>query len=109
MLRVSDDPDSAYYIRLEPHRQRLVLDSWPRAGDLPHWVEIERPLRLAADEPARLTIFVDGSVCEVYAEGAAGNRVAMSARLYNLKSGNWGVFAQEGRATFDAVTLSTLP
>ncbi len=109
MLRVSDDLDSAYYIRLEPHRQRLVLDSWPRAGDLPHWVEIERPLRLMADQPARLTVFVDGSVCEVYAEGAAGSRVAMSARLYNLKSGNWGVFAQEGSATFDALALSTLP
>ena len=104
MLRASDDLESAYYIRLEPHRQRLVLDMWPRAGDIPHWVEIERPLSLTPDEPVHLTVFVDGTVCEVY----AGDRVAMSARLYNLKAGNWGVFAQEGSATFDDISLYTL-
>ncbi len=100
MLRASDDLESAYYIRIEPHRQRLVLDLWPRAGDVPHLVELERPLALAPGVPVELKVFVDGTVCEVYAAG-----VAMSARLYNLKSGDWGVFVSDGSARFEDLTV----
>jgi len=103
MLRVGEDYESAYYIRLEPGRNRLVFDSWPRAGDVPHMVELERPLPLTPGRPVELKVFVDGTVCEVYAAG----RVAMSARLYDLREGRWGVFVSEGAAEFTGVQLST--
>jgi beta-fructofuranosidase len=96
MLRASNDLEKAYYIRIEPRHNRMVFDSWPRPGDQPFMLGLERPLRLAPGRPVNLKIFVDGTVCVVYACGA----VAMSTRLYNLPEGNWSVFAQEGTATF---------
>jgi beta-fructofuranosidase len=101
MLRSSDDFESAYYIRLEPAKRRLVFDMWPRAGDRPHCVELERPLDAPTGSPVTFKIFVDGSVCVVY----ANDRIAMNARLYNMKAGNWGVFVNEGTATFVGTRL----
>jgi len=98
MLRSSEDLEKAYYIRIEPRQNRMVFDAWPRPGDQPFMQGLERPLRLAPSKPVNLKVFVDGTVCVVYADGA----VAMSTRLYNLSEGNWGVFAQEGAATFSS-------
>jgi beta-fructofuranosidase len=102
MLRASDDFNTAYYVRLEPARHRLVLDSWERPGDVSFWVELERPLKLSPGRTIDLKVFVDGTVCVVY----AGNKIAMSTRLYNLKQGNWGVFVNEGSARFTNVRIS---
>jgi beta-fructofuranosidase len=102
MLRTSPDLESGYYVRLEPARRRIVLDSWPRPGDRPHWVETERPLDLEPYRPQRITALLDRSVCEVYVD----DRVAMSVRLYDHARGDWGVFASEGEATFRDVTLA---
>lgn len=96
-LRASEDLEEAYYIRLEPHRSRMVFDAWPRKGDIPFMVELERPLELGPGQPVHLKVLVDGTVCEVYAAG----QLAMSTRLYDLKTGNWGVFVQEGTARFE--------
>jgi beta-fructofuranosidase len=104
MLRASGDLEEAYYVRLEPGRQRLVLDSWPRAGDVPFMVELERPVRLKPGDSVDLKVFLDGSVCEVYADGKG----AVSARLYNCHSGDWGLFVNEGRAHFRNIKLLTL-
>lgn len=102
MLRASDDLDSMYYIRFEPFRNRLVLDTWPRPGDIPFDVGVERPLALSPGAPIDLKVFVDGSVCVVYAD----RKVAMSTRLYDLKEGRWGVFVTEGSALFKDLRLS---
>ncbi len=102
MLRVSRDLDAGYYIRLEPAKNRLVFDSWPRAGDIPQWVELERPLPLKAEVPVTLKVFVDGTICVVYAD----DKIAMSTRLYDLAQGDWGVFVTEGSAQFTNVAIS---
>jgi beta-fructofuranosidase len=104
MLRASEDLEEAYYIRLEPGRQRLVLDSWPRPGDVPFMIELERPISLIPAKPTELKVFVDGSICEVY----AGGKIAMSARLYNRYDGDWGLFVNEGGAYFSNIKLMTL-
>jgi beta-fructofuranosidase len=96
MLKVSDDYETAYYIRLEPGRNRIVFDRWTGL-----WGggtgEVERPVELSSDQPVELKVFVDGTVCEVY----VNDKIAMSARMYNLKTGNWGVFVNEGTAQFE--------
>ena len=102
MLRMSDDLDEGYYVRLEPGRNRLVFDAWPRAGDVPYMIGLERPLFLAPDTPVTLRVFVEGTVCEVY----INDQIAMSCRMYNRSEGVWGVFAQEGRARFTEMRLS---
>jgi beta-fructofuranosidase len=105
MLRCSDDLEAAYYLRLEPGRNRLVFDSWPRPGDRPFAVELERPLDMTSGRPIMLQAFVDGSACVVYAAG----EIAMSARLYDRPSGQWGVFVNEGAGSFEGVRLSVPP
>jgi beta-fructofuranosidase len=100
-LRTSEDLEKSYYIRLEPGRDRLVFDAWPRNGDCPLMVELERPVRLLPGQAYEMKIFVDGTVCEVYLNG----KVAMSGRLYDLKQGRWGVFVNEGRADFEDVQI----
>jgi beta-fructofuranosidase len=96
MLRHSQDFESGYYVRIEPNRQRLVFDSWPRRGDLPHMLELERPLQISAGQPVHMLIYVNDTLCEVY----VNNQVAMSARMYNHRVGNWGFFASEGIVSF---------
>lgn len=103
MLRVNDTFESAYFVRLEPLRNRLVFDSWPRPGDLPFWVELERPIRLEPQQPVEMKVLVDGTVCVIY----VANKIAMSTRLCNLKEGSWGVFATEGSARFSNLRVST--
>ncbi len=102
ILRGSRDFETGYYIRLEPQRARLVFDSWPRPGDLPHSVEVERPLEVAAGTDVRLSLYVDGSVCEVY----VNEQVALSTRLYQHPRGEWGVFVSQGSAEFREVRLA---
>jgi beta-fructofuranosidase len=103
MLRCSDDLEKAYYLRLEPKRQRLVFDMWPRPGDVPFMPELERPIALAPGTPVDFKVFVDGTVCEAYVDG----KVALSTRLYDLKAGDWGVFVTEGSAQFANLSIST--
>ncbi|HLK60219.1 MAG TPA: glycoside hydrolase family 32 protein [Chthonomonadaceae bacterium] len=103
MLRSSNDYETGYYIRLEPHRNRLVFDSWRRPVDIGHMAELERPLALTPGQPVTLTVLIEDTVCEVY----AGGRVALSARLYDHPTGKWGIFATEGVAGFHDVKLYT--
>jgi beta-fructofuranosidase len=101
MLRCSDDLEAAYYLRLEPGRNRLVFDSWPRPGDKPFAVELERPLDLSPGKPVALKVFVDGDVCVAYAAG----KIAISTRLYNRPAGQWGIFVNEGAGRFNDLRL----
>jgi beta-fructofuranosidase len=102
MLRSSADCDAGYYVRLEPGRDRLVLDAWPRRGDVAFMAELERPLELEPGRAVHLKILVDGTSCVVYAAGT----LAMSARLYNHAKGSWGVFVSEGSAEFRDLSVS---
>lgn len=101
VLRSSEDHECGYYVRLEPQRSRLVFDRWPRPGDQPFSVELERSLSLPADTPVELKVLVEGSVCEVY----VNHEAALSTRLYDHPQGGWGVFCEEGSAAFVQTTL----
>lgn len=101
-LRATDEYERGYFIRLEPQRQRLVFDRWPRNGDQPFSIELERAAALKAGDLVRITVLVDGTLCEVY----LNDEVAMSTRLYNHPVGEWGVFAEEGHAVFRHTALS---
>jgi beta-fructofuranosidase len=104
MLRASDDLEEGYYIRLEPGRSRLVLDAWPRPGDVPFMIGLERPIQLSPQKPVELKVILDGSICVVYANG----RLAMSSRLYDRYTGAWGVFVNEGVAHFKDARLTVI-
>jgi beta-fructofuranosidase len=101
MLRSSDDGEDGYAVRLEPQRSRIVFDRWPRGrtgneqwqvlGDVPHAIELERPVSLSPGRH-RLEIQLDNDMCIAVVDG----EVAMSARLYDRRNGRIGLFAQDG-------------
>ncbi|HET7723706.1 MAG TPA: glycoside hydrolase family 32 protein, partial [Propionibacteriaceae bacterium] len=107
LLRASDDGEEAYALRLEPYRHRVVLDRWPRGrtggeqwqvrGDVPHDVELERPVALPPGRH-RLEVHLDGSICVAVVDG----EVALSARMYDRTYGRLGLFAVDGG--FDLVS-----
>jgi beta-fructofuranosidase len=102
VLRADANLDHYYQVRLEPSRQRLVFDRWPRPGDQP--VMLERPLKLEAGQPIHLQIFADGTIFEIYVD----DKVALSTRGYAHITGDCGVYVNQGAASFSGLSMNTL-
>ena len=108
LLRSDGEAEQSYYIRLEPYRNRMVFDMWPRKikgenedtweinGDKPFFPELERDCPLKPGEEYVVSVLVDDTVCVVYVEGMT----AMTSRIYNIKRGRLGVFVSEGCGEF---------
>ena len=113
MLRTSDDLESSYYVRFEPLQQRLVFDSWPRgsgpehpitSADGGHMPGLDRWLALDPAKPIDVKVIVDGTIAVIY----AGGTIAMSTRMYDLPSGRWGFFVDQGVGHFRNSRLKVL-
>jgi len=112
LLRASDDGDSAYILRLEPKRGRMVFDRWPRrrtgdgqweiSGDSPYVIELERPCDLSPGTHT-LEVIVDGDLCVANLDG----RTTLSTRIYDRPVGRVGVFVGEGSVVVRDLSLST--
>lgn len=114
LLRSSADGDTNYAIRLEPSRNRVVMDAWPRtvlgdmqwqvSGDVPFAVELERPCVM---EPGthRIDVITNGSRFVVTVD----EKVALSGRMYDRTDGHIGLFATEGKATFRNIAVAVTP
>lgn len=112
ILRASSDASEGYLLRIEPRRNRLVFDRWPRrrtgpaqwqiSGDVPFLPELERPLR-PSDGRYDLRVVVDGTICVAY----VNDEVALSARIYDRRTGGIGLFVGEGTAEFTNVSIAT--
>ncbi|WP_324013060.1 GH32 C-terminal domain-containing protein [Microbacterium sp. JZ70] len=110
LLRTSADGDAGYAIRVEPRRNRLVFDRWPRrrtggeqwqiSGDVPFAVELERPCTV--DPGAHvLDVLVDGDICVATLDDAT----VLSTRIYDRTSGRVGFFVGEGSALLHELTV----
>ena len=114
LLRASADGDTGYIVRLEPHRDRVVFDRWPRrrtgagqwetSGDVPFMIELERPCPLPAGSHA-VELMVDDTTCVVVVD----HTVALSARIYDHPAGHLGLFTNDGVATASLDTLTRRP
>lgn len=114
LLRSSDDGDSSYIVRLEPKRNRMVFDRWPRrrtgdgqweiSGDEPFMIELERPCDLSAGRHL-LEVIVENDLCVVNLDG----RTTLSTRIYDRTGGHIGVFVGEGSATVQKLRVSVRP
>lgn len=105
MIRCSEDLEKSYYIRIEPSRDRLVFDMWPRrVNEQSQMIELERQLNLKPGKPIEMEVFVEGNMGVVY----VNKRVAMNFRAYDIPEGNWGFFATDGEVKFRNIELATL-
>lgn len=93
VLYADQSLDTGYLVRLEPGRQRLVFDRFPRPGDEPPI--IERPLHLIPGQTVHVQIFIEDTVVLIYVDG-----VALSTRAYGNTAQGFGVFVSEGSASF---------
>jgi len=112
MLRVSDNYENAYYIRIEPKRNRVVFDMFPRKTLYPRYTVTsiadssfipghERPIDLIPGKIYQIKIFVEDNICVTYLD----DKVALTSRIYNFNSGKWGVFSNEGNTIFSDVKI----
>jgi beta-fructofuranosidase len=119
--RGGDHLDSGYSLVLEPMKERVIFDRWPAAMD-PLWdslvlnerhgievaLEIDNPLveRPLAFKPKdnryRVQILRNGSAIECF----VAEQVVASFRIYDISNTDaWGLFVQEGAATFHHLTF----
>jgi beta-fructofuranosidase len=109
MLRTNENFDKAYYVKLEPQRNRLVfrsaiMQSEDGGKTFPYEAELERPIELVPGKPYKMKVIADGTICKVY----VNDEVAMSARIYDIQEGQFGLFVVEGSATFQDVEVAAL-
>ena len=112
LIRSSADGDQAYSLRLEPGYSRLVLDRWPRpitgkeqwqiSGDIPHFVDLERPCNLSIGKH-EVDILLDKDICLCNVDG----KTTLHSRLENPLGSYFGICVTDGEATITAVTIST--
>lgn len=111
-----DQLESGYFLSIEPMRERVLIDRWPAAMD-PLWdslvlkerhgIEVtqeidsplvERPLMVTPEDGRyRVRLLRNGSALECF----VADQVVASFRIYeNSNTASWGLFVQEGQASF---------
>jgi beta-fructofuranosidase len=110
LLRSSEDGDHGYVVRLEPRRDRMVFDRWPRSrtgpaqwqisGDVPHVIELERPADLTATSHL-LEVVLDGDLAVIVLD----RQVCLSTRLYDDTHDRLGIFVGEGAVKFQNLAV----
>jgi beta-fructofuranosidase len=108
LLRSDVDGGRAGIVRLEPRRDRVVFDRWPRAligseqwqisGDVPF--EFERPVRLDAGRHS-IDVLTDGELVVVVVD----SQVALSTRFYARAGARLGFFASDGEASLASLVV----
>jgi len=106
LLRAGPDGNVGFQLRLEPGRQRLVLDHWPRPGDWPA-LHCERSLAIVPGHQVRLQVLISGSCLVAYACADGGGEVALSSRIHQHRAGELGLFASDGSASFTDLVIRT--
>lgn len=112
LLRTDAEGEVGYVLRLEPDQSRLVLDRWPRrepgteqwhvSGDVPHFIELERPLDLSTGS-ARMEVVQSDELIQC----SVNEQVVLSTSLYDHPSGRVGVSVLDGSVTIHSLTTST--
>jgi beta-fructofuranosidase len=111
-IRQSPDSTEETTLTYDAASRNVVLDT-ERSSVSPDAKRgiYKSPLRLRPGEPLRFTVFVDGSVVEIFANG----RTCLTGRIYPMRKDSLGlgIFAKDGRAqvksmdTFEIKTISS--
>lgn len=102
LLRADAGVDAYYAVRFEPRFNRLAMDIQPRADNTRHTqVDVERWCPVVPGEKNKLLILFEGSVLEVY----VNDKVAMSARMFDRREGDFGIFTHNTSVCFEEIGL----
>lgn len=102
LLRADAGVDAYYAVRFEPRFNRLAMDIQPRADNTRHTqVDVERWCPVVPGEKNKLLVLFEGSVLEVY----VNDKVAMSARMFDRREGDFGIFTHNTSVCFEEIGL----
>ncbi len=102
VLREGGNMERFYAVKFEPKFNRLAFDRQPRKeGPVHIHADVERYCPVKEGEETRVLVVVQGSVLEVY----VGDRVAMSARMFDFKTGNFGIYTHNIKVEFQDIKL----
>lgn len=112
-LRTDKDLDKGYFIKFDPFHNRIAFDMWPRtepgffqwqiAGDKPQMIELERPFSFSEQNMITVKVILEDDILCLY----VNDKIAMTTRVYNFKTGHLGFFANEGSVKVSKVKLKT--
>ena len=106
LFRASADLGTFYALRLEPGWSRVVVERWDAgAPGEKALVLAERPLEAIAGRTVTVQLFLDGDIIEIFVDGLR----AMCCRAYDHKTGELGIFVENGAAAFENIGLRYLP
>lgn len=94
--------EKGHELRVELDGARMVSDLWPRPGDAPHQMAMERPVPLPVGEHM-LTLIIDGSACCAYFD----DQVALSFRSYETNSRRAGLILRCGIVQVTGIQITT--
>ena len=107
-LQMDESFSKGYYFAFEPGFNRIQFRTGLRMEEeggkmFPYAVEMERPLKLAADRKYSVTVVIQDSVVVLY----VNNDLAFSARMYQYQNRRFGFFVSDGAAKFENVEFYT--
>lgn len=104
LLRTDAEGENGYVLRLEPALRRMVLDRWPRpvhgaeqwhvSGDIPHFVELERPVDLTGRR-AHIDLLLKDELLQC----CVNQSVCLTTSVYDHPAGRAGLAALDGAVT----------
>ena len=104
LLRTDAEGENGYVLRLEPALRRMVLDRWPRpvhgaeqwhvSGDVPHFVELERPVDLTGRR-AHIDLLLKDELLQC----CVNQSVCLTTSVYDHPAGRAGLAALDGAVT----------
>jgi beta-fructofuranosidase len=104
LLRGSENYNQFYKVKFERLFNRLTFDKLPRKDNKVHCqVDMERYCKLENGKSNTISVIAEGSVLEVY----VNDTVAMSCRMFDLKDGDWGIYAHNTTVTFRDISICT--
>ncbi|MBQ4265169.1 MAG: family 43 glycosylhydrolase [Clostridia bacterium] len=102
LLRTSVHENKYYAVKFEPKFNRLSYEKRPRPNSLVHTlVSHERYCPVMPGKKNHLVIIAEGSVLEVY----VNDGIAMSARMFDHKEGEIGLYALHTAVKFENIAL----
>ncbi len=101
-LRYNEAADESYVFTLETSKDRLSFGQFPiQPWNPANYTNVTRPIRFEADRSYELDIYVEDDVCVAYLDG----RLALNARMHRNPGEGLALFAADGNARFDEVTV----
>ncbi len=103
MIRLSDDMHEGYMVAIDAGVRQVVVKKlkWQTYGE--PQMEVARPIRLSPGEPVTVETYVHDSIIEVF----VNDETVATARAYDNPQGGLALFAANGAATFESLTIHT--